>query len=259
MTSAESSLVVERRGSVLVATLNRPEARNAMDRATRVHLVRVCAEADDDPDISVVVLTGTDPSFSGGVDLKEALSGEGYRPPRTNPGQALRAMTTPVICAVNGPCVSGALEVALSCSFAIASERARFADTHARVGLLPSWGLSALLPQAIGVRRARQMTLSGDFIAADRALAWGLVNEVVPHEQLLARALGLAASIDGVAAATRRAVLSLYSRGEGAPLATGLGLEAEAHALWSVDDATARDRFAATVARGSSAKSTALT
>ena len=73
-----------------------------------------------------IVLTGTDPAFSSGVDLKEVLSGEPYQPPRTNPGQALRAMTTPVICAVNGSCVSGGLEVALSCSFIIASDRARF-------------------------------------------------------------------------------------------------------------------------------------
>jgi enoyl-CoA hydratase len=150
MTISDGDLMVEQRGSVLLVTLNRPAARNAMDRATRVELVRVCAEANGDPQVSGVVLTGTDPAFSSGVDLKEVLSGEPYQPPRTNPGQALRAMTTPVICAVNGSCVSGGLEVALSCSFIIASDRARFADTHARVGLVPSWGLSAMLPQATG-------------------------------------------------------------------------------------------------------------
>ena len=253
MPDATGSALVERRGPTLVVTLDRPAVRNAMDRVTRVQLVAICDQADADPTISAMIITGTDPAFSGGVDLKEVLSGQAYRPPRTNPGQALRAMTTPVICAVNGACVSGALEVALSCSFIIASERARFADTHARVGLLPSWGLSAMLPHAIGVRRARQMTLTGDFIGPDVALAWGLVNEVVPHDRLLGRAMEIAESIDGVAEVTRRAVLSLYARGEGAPLSTGLGLEAEAHARWSVDDAAARDRFAATVRRGSAA------
>jgi len=160
-------------------------------------------------------------------------------------------MTTPVIAAVNGACVSGGLEVALACSFIVASDRARFADTHARVGLLPSWGLSAMLPQAVGVRRARQMTMTGDFISPERALEWGLVNEVVRHEQLLGRAFQLAASMEGLAESTRRTAIALYARGEGAPLTTGLGLEAELHALWKVDDDDARQRFAATVERGS--------
>jgi enoyl-CoA hydratase len=95
------------------------------------------------------------------------------------------------------------------------------------------------------------MTLTGDFISPRQALEWGLANEVVPHGRLLERAFEIAASIDGVADVTRRAVLSLYAKGEGAPLVTGLGLEAEAHALWRVDDETARRRFSATVERGS--------
>ena len=242
--------VLERRGSTLLVTLERPEARNAMNKATREQLVRVLADADADDDVRAVVLTGRDPAFSGGVDLKEALSEKHYAPPKNNPAQALRAMTTPVIAAVNGACVSGALEVALACSFILASDRAKFADTHARIGLLPSWGLSAALPQAVGVRRARQMTLTGDFVSPDTALAWGMVNEVVAHDALLARALEVAAVMADVPQHAARAALSLYSRGEGAPLATGLGLEAEAHALWTVA-AGARERFAATVARGS--------
>jgi enoyl-CoA hydratase len=254
MTVDGADLKVERNGAVLLVTLDRPAARNAMNRATRVALVKICADADSDPGVGCVVLTGTDPAFSAGVDLKEATSGGPYHPPRTNPGQALRAMTTPVIAAVNGVCVSGALELALACSFIVASDAARFADTHARVGLLPSWGLSAMLPQAIGVRRARQMTLTGDFISAACALDWGLVNEVVPHARLLDRVFEIAESIGGVAVATRRTVIDLYARGEGAPLATALGLEAEAHALWRVDDAEARDRFSATVKRGSLAQ-----
>jgi enoyl-CoA hydratase len=251
MTVDGADLKVERNGSVLLVTLDRPAARNAMNRVTRVALVKVCADADKDSDVGCVVLTGTDPAFSAGVDLKEATSGQPYHPPRTNPGQALRAMRTPVIAAVNGVCVSGALELALSCSFIVASEQARFADTHARVGLVPSWGLSGMLPQAIGVRRARQMTLTGDFISAQCALEWGLVNEVVPHGRLLERVTQIAESIEGVTAATKRTVIDLYARGEGASLATALGLEAEAHALWRVDDAQARERFSATVKRGS--------
>jgi enoyl-CoA hydratase len=95
------------------------------------------------------------------------------------------------------------------------------------------------------------MTLTGDFITAPRALEWGLVNEVVPHARLLERVFEIAGSIQGVTAATTRTVIGLYGRGEGVPLATALGLEAEAHALWRVDDAETRDRFSATVKRGS--------
>ncbi len=231
-------------------TLDRPEARNALNRATRGRLNEILTESDADPGVGSVVLTGTDPAFSSGLDLKESLSGDVIVAPRTNPGQVLRKMLTPVICAVNGVCVTGALEIALSCSFVVASARATFADTHARVGMLPGWGLSALLPQAVGVRRARQMTLTGDFIGADQALVWGLVNEVVPHELLLDRAMELASSMESVPMDAARASLALYARGEGSSLAHGLGLEAEAYALWTVDNRTARERFAATAARG---------
>jgi enoyl-CoA hydratase len=243
-------LVVERRDGIAIVTLNRPEARNALNRAMRVGLVRLFAELDADVDVAAVVLTGADPAFSGGVDLKEALSRDiPYHPPPTNPAQALRAMGTPVVCAVNGACVSGALEVALACSFIIASDRAVFKDTHARVGLIPSWGLSAMLPEAIGVRRARQMTLTGDPVDPHRALEWGLVNEVVPHAQLLSRAMEIAVAAERVADHVRRATLSLYARGEGSPLANRLGLEAETHAMWKLNNDSARARFDALVGK----------
>ena len=250
MTEANAELIVERRDAVAIVTLNRPQSRNALNRAMRVGLVRLFADLDADPGVAAVVLTGADPAFSGGVDLKEALSTDTpYHPPQTNPAQALRAMGTPVICAVNGACVSGALEVALACSFIIASDRAVFKDTHARVGLIPSWGLSAMLPQAVGVRRARQMTLTGEPVNPRRALEWGLVNEVVPHVGLLPRAVEIAAATQRVSDNVRRAALTLYARGEGGPLALGLGLEAETHALWKLNNDAARARFEALVGR----------
>jgi enoyl-CoA hydratase len=118
----------------------------------------------------------------------------------------------PVICAVNGACVSGALEIALSCSFIVASERARFADTHAQLGVIPTWGLTALLPRAIGVRKAREMSLTGTFIDAAEALRIGLVNHVVPHETLLPFSLELAAAVP--AKSSVREMLELYARGQ---------------------------------------------
>jgi enoyl-CoA hydratase len=106
-------------------------------------------------------------------------------------------MTKPLIGAINGVAVTGGLELALNCDFLIASERARFGDTHARVGVMPGWGLTVLLPQAIGVRRAREMSFTGNFLSADEALHWGLVNRVVPHEQLLEVTRQLAIDIIG--------------------------------------------------------------
>ena len=105
--------------------------------------------------------------------------------PAANPGATLRATTTPVVCAVNGACVTGALEIALSCTFVVASERARFADTHARLDVVAAWGLTALLPRAVGVRKAAEMSITGNFVDAAEALRLGLVNHVVPHDELL--------------------------------------------------------------------------
>src|SRR5581483_5709068 len=101
----------------------------------------------------------------------------------------------PLIGAINGPAVTGGFELALNCDFLVASERASFADTHARVGILPGWGLSVLLPRRIGWARAVEMSLTGNFMHASEALARGLVNHVVPHAELLPFATGLAATI----------------------------------------------------------------
>src|SRR4029453_13639672 len=97
-----------------------------------------------------------------------------------------------LIGAINGPAITGGFELALNCAFLVASERARFADTHARVGVMPGWGLTVLLVETIGVRRARELSATGNFIDAQTALTWGLVNHVVPHDELLPFARGLA-------------------------------------------------------------------
>jgi enoyl-CoA hydratase/carnithine racemase len=100
-----------------------------------------------------------------------------------------------VIGAINGATVTGGLELALACDFLVASNRARFADTHARVGVMPGWGLTVRLAEAVGQRRAREMSTTGNFIDADTALAWGLVNHVVPHDELLPYSHALATDI----------------------------------------------------------------
>jgi enoyl-CoA hydratase len=116
----------------------------------------------------------------------------------------------PIIGAINGPTVTGGLEVALACDFLIASERARFADTHARVGAMPGGGLTIRLPQLIGIDRARRMSFTGDYIDAETALDWGLVVEVVPHESLLGRARELAATVASVPSESVRELRRMY-------------------------------------------------
>jgi enoyl-CoA hydratase len=215
---------------VRLLTINRPDVKNAMHGALRGELIAALGEADADDGVRVVVLTAVDPVFSAGVDFKnlERGPGESGSPLDVNPASALRAMGKPVICAVNGACVSGALEIALSCSFVVASERARFADTHAMLGVVPTWGLTALLPRAVGVRKAREMSITGIFVDAAEALRIGLVNHVVPHEQLLPFSLGLAKQIPDATAVNE--MLDLYARGQDMSLDAALALEAS-HSL----------------------------
>jgi enoyl-CoA hydratase len=229
--SEHPNLLVTDDDGVRVITIARPEAKNAMTLAMRTAFIDHVAEADAAPEISAIVITATDPVFTAGVDFKEAPAA--VRRPvdwtlRPDPAGALRAAITPSICAVNGACVSGGLEVALSCTFVIASERARFADTHARLNVVAGWGLTAVLPRAVGVRKAREMSITGNFVDADEALRIGLVNHVVPHDALGERAVALARDISPQPAV--REVLRLYARGEGLSLAEALMMEKD----WTV-------------------------
>ncbi len=236
-----SHLHVDDEPGVRTVTIDRPDARNALTTAMRAELCEVLATADRDPSIRAVILTAVDPAFSAGVDFKDVdPSFDPYRAQFTvNPGRALRAMRTPVICAVNGACVSGGLEIALSASFVVASDRARFADTHARLGVVPTWGLTALLPRAVGIRKAREMSMTGDFVDAAEALRLGLVNHVVPHAELGRFTSDLARRI--VATPALGEILSLYDRGEELGLHGALAIEAEHTATRPFDAATFSD------------------
>ncbi|HEV7722448.1 MAG TPA: enoyl-CoA hydratase [Iamia sp.] len=235
-------VLVEVTDAVATVTLNRPEARNALSRELLRELPRVLAEADADPEVAAVVLTGADPVFCAGLDLREVgsgsldLKGSGAAGGADDAAQARRGpfltRTKPLIGAINGAAVTGGLEVALACDFLVASTRARFADTHARVGIQPGWGLTVLLPQWIGFPRARQMSTTGNFVDAETALAWGLVNQVVPHEEVVATAQGLArdiASNDGPAV---QRILATYREGAELTGADAWALEARVATAW---------------------------
>ncbi|WP_460355039.1 enoyl-CoA hydratase [Mycobacterium sp. ZZG] len=213
---------------VRVLTLNRPAARNALSRDLIRASYAALTSADADDTVRAVVLTGADPAFCAGVDLKEAArDGLSYFSEFRSQSciAAVAQMRTPVVGAINGATFTGGLEMALGCDFLIASERAVFADTHARVGILPGGGMTARLPHLVGAAMARRLSMTGEVVDAARAERIGLVTEVVPHEHLLGRAVELAAQIAEVPAPTMRSLKEIYTTGAAAVTEPALAAE----------------------------------
>jgi enoyl-CoA hydratase len=204
-------------------TLNRPVKRNALSAALLTELGALLRAGLDDPSVRAVVLTGTDPAFCAGVDLDGIAAGVAFPEDAV---RSLQAAPVPVIAAVNGPAITGGLELALACDFRIGSERARFADTHARMGVTPGWGMTARLPQSVGQAWARQMSLTGAYVDAQTALRIGLLNELVSHERLLDRAVELASLIAGTDATAAGRIRDLYNVARDTSAAQALAAEA---------------------------------
>jgi enoyl-CoA hydratase len=225
---SDDVLLIETSDRIRTLTLNRPAARNALSAELRTTFYGALRDAEGDDDVDVVIVTGADPVFCAGLDLKEL--GDTVELPDISPKWP--AMTKPVIGAINGAAVTGGLEIALYCDILIASEQARFADTHARVGILPTWGLSVRLPQKVGVGTARRMSMTGDYLSAADALRVGLVTQVVPHADLLDTARQIATSIVGNNQKAVRALLASYHRIDESQTGAGLWLEASAAREW---------------------------
>ena len=221
-------LLIDTTDRVRTLTFNRPHARNALSAQLRQEFFAALRAAEADDAVDVVILTGADPVFCAGLDLKEL--GDTTELPDISPKWP--PMRKPVIGAINGAAVTGGLEMALYCDVLIASERAKFADTHARVGLLPTWGLSVRLPQKVGVGMARRMSLTGDYLSAEDALRAGLVTEVVPHDELLPTAQRIATTIVGNNQKAVRALLDSYHHIDAEQTQAGLWIEAESARAW---------------------------
>lgn len=227
-----SLVLVSRDEAVATVTLNRPEAMNALSQALRAEFCDKMAELAADSSVRAIVLTGAgERAFTAGLDLKELgsdasqLSAANATGKSDNPARAIEACPQPVIGAVNGVAITGGFEVALACDFLIASPYARFADTHGRVGILPGWGLSARLSRIIGIGRAKQLSLTGNFLDAETACAWGLVNEVVPADQLVARAQQLARDAASIEPAMAQDYKKLIDDAYGLSLDDAMALE----------------------------------
>ena len=225
-----STLLTDRDGRVAILTLNRPEALNALSSELVRALVQALRECDADDEIGAVILTGQgDRAFTAGMDLKEAAAANGQllNGPDEDPGQAIMACRKPIIVAVNGLCITGGMEIMLNCDVVYAASTARFADTHVRVGLLPGWGISQRMARQIGPQRAKELSLSGTFIDAERALEIGLVNRVFEPADLLLEALALAHAMADNDDRTVQSYKKLIDDGYAMPLPDALVVERE--------------------------------
>lgn len=223
-------VTIERDGPVAVVTLNRPEAMNALSRGLRAELARAMLELNADDTVRAVVLTGAGTrAFTAGLDLKElgqdGLGAANAGEAEANPAKAIEQCRKPVIGAINGVAITGGFEVALACDVLIASENARFADTHARVGILPGWGLSQKLSRMIGISRAKELSFTGNFLDAETACRWGLVNRVVAAEALIEAAKALAMDMAGIDPAMLQAYKALIDEGYGQGFAEAMATE----------------------------------
>ena len=218
----------EDRDAVRVLTMNRPDARNALNTDLISALHTALTQADRDPSVRAVVLTGADPAFCAGLDLKQAhRDGAGYfeRLHAENCITKVAQLTKPVLGAINGAAITGGMEMALGCDFLVASDQAVFADTHARVGILPGAGMTARLPHTVGVGMARRLSMTGEVIDAARAETIGLVTEVVAHTRLLDRTVELATQICEVPAPTMQSLKAIYVAGAAAIIDPALAAE----------------------------------
>jgi len=193
----EKPVLFEVNDSIALITLNRPDRRNSINKDLLIHLYNYIEEVRDRDDIKCAVITGNGKSFCSGIDLA-VIGKENIFDPRGD-GRDLPDITgscsKPLIAAVNGHAITGGFEIALNCDFMIASDRAVFADTHAKVGIHPGWGMTQLLQQAVGMRMAKQMSLTCKSVDAAEALRIGLVNEVVPHDNLMSRVMEICGEI----------------------------------------------------------------
>lgn len=229
-------LLTEISEGVALVTLNRPGAMNALSVELRRALAGAFHAVARNAEVGAVILTGAGRAFCAGLDLKE-LGGETHGAPDIAGAigghdgvlDAMARCRQPIIGAINGFAITGGLELALACDLIVASAAARFADTHARVGILPGWGLSQRLSRAIGPYRAKEMSLTGNFVDAAQAADWGLVNRVVPPTELLEVCRRLAADMLGCDRETLHAYKRVIDRGYAATLAEGLAIEARAN------------------------------
>lgn len=223
-------LLTEVDEGIAVLTMNRAGSLNALNGALRSALVETLDTLDARPDVGCIVLTGTGRAFCAGLDVKE-LEASG-RTVSDNVGDrdigaAITRLRTPLIAAVNGLAVTGGFEITLSCDMVVAAESAWFQDTHAKIGLLPGWGLSQRLPRTIGLARAKELSLTARRVTAAEAAELGFVNRVVPDAGLRGAAEDMARAVAQWDPAHLVRIKALMNEGYALPLGQALEHEAK--------------------------------
>jgi enoyl-CoA hydratase len=239
----EPELVVERRGAVRVLRLNRPQSANSLTPSLRHSLIEELIAATEDDTVRVVVLTGTgDRAFCGGADIKQLgqadSTGKRFRPPLNHPErhviEVVIEMPKPVIAALNGSAVAAGFELALACDIRIAAPGARLGMPAVQIGMGADFS-SVLLPRRIPLGIALEMLFTGEYISAEEAARWGLVNRVVPAEKVLEEACQLALKIAGNAPLAVERVKRMSVRADGLPVSAALRLDSGTNPYLSAD------------------------
>ena len=238
-----SFLKTQRDGAIQILTMSQPETRNALTGNTAVdELVEACNAIRLDTSIRVVVLTAEGPVFSSGGNVKDMLRfqnqkllpetiREEYRNGIQRLPRALYNLDVPVICAINGPAIGAGLDLTCMCDIRIASEKATFAESFVKVGIVPGDGGAWLLPRAVGMSKAAEMAFTGDSLSAQEALACGLVSRVVAPEKLMEEALNLANKIAANPGGVLRMTKRLLREGERSTLDSLLEISAGYQAI----------------------------
>jgi len=230
-------IIVTKRNRICQIQFNRPEAMNALNVEMAKEITEILVEVETDRTIIAVSLSGNERAFCAGADLKYVkdimMSGDPevirrFMVDTTDMFNRIEAFEKPIIAAINGIAAAGGIELLLCCDLVIAAESATIADAHANYGLLPGGGGTQRLPRLIGINRAKELSLSGNYLDAQTACAWGLVNRVVDPEALLPTCRPLAEDILSTDVQTRREIKRIMDEGWHASLAEGLEIEQQA-------------------------------
>ena len=231
------TLIYEKKEDIGLLTINRPDKLNAISNELTSELSQLLGEIENDEELRVLIITGAgDKAFVAGADIKELVDrdakiGRRVSRERQEIFSRIENLQIPVIGAVNGYALGGGLEIALACSIRVCSEKAQFGAPEVKLGIIPGDGGTQRLPRLVGLGRAMEMILTGDFIDAQEAYRIGLVNKIFPHEELMDGAMGLAQRIASRPPLAVRYAKEAVNRSQGGDAVSGFALESYLHAL----------------------------
>lgn len=231
------TLIYEKKDNIGILTINRPQKLNAVSNELTTELKQLLDEIEGDDELRVLIITGAgDKAFVAGADINELVDrdarlGRKVSQERQEIFSRIENLYVPVLAAVNGYALGGGLELALACSIRICSEEAQFGAPEVKLGIIPGDGGTQRLPRLVGLGRAMEMILTGDFINAQEACRIGLVNKVYPHQELMEKAIELAKRIASRPPLAVRYAKEAVNRSQEGDTASGFALESYLHAL----------------------------